>query len=157
MWGSLAMKFIGVVLVLLLIASCREPDEPCDFTSLHQCHNEQGFDSLKLAKAIVGKWKWDYRLNCSAVVDGAKNTSDYGGLTIEFRDDGTFVLNRPNSTSYFQWELDSIPHDGRKVVDPNRAGAPPHESLWGVVIVCGDKLLANDSYRDGMDNFFVRE
>lgn len=136
---------------------CEDPHEPCDFSALHQCHNDQAFDSLKLANALVGKWRWDYMLNCSAVVGGAKNSSNYAGLTIEFRADGTFVLNRPNSTSYFQWQLDSIPYYGRQVVDPNRAGAPPHETLWGTLRLCGDRLLSNASYRDGIDDFFIRE
>jgi hypothetical protein len=112
---------------------------------------------MKLAATLVGKWKWDYILNCADVVGGAKDDSVYDGLSIEFKADGTFILFRPNSTSTFQWQLDSIPYYGRRVVDPNRNGAPPHETLWGTLRVCGDQLLSNDSYRDGHDNFYVRE
>jgi hypothetical protein len=121
------------------------------------CHNDQKFDSARLANALVGKWKWDHTLNCSVVVGGGKNITNYVGLTIEFQADGTFVINRPNSTSYFEWQLDSIPWYGRRVVDPNRAGAPPVETLWGTLRLCGDTLLSYSSYRDGLDDFYIRE
>jgi hypothetical protein len=95
-------------------------------------------------------------LNCS-VRDGDKDSHYYEGLSIEFLADGRFVLYRPNSTSYFQWTLDSAAYNGWKILDPERIPFPPHETLYGRIRLCGDRLLANDGNLDGADNFFVRE
>jgi hypothetical protein len=147
---------IILVASVLLGISCTDPHEECDLGEFEKCHTDQALDSSQMVQAFIGKWRWEYLLSCSSPKD-AKNSDNYAGTAIEFFADGNFTLHRPNSTSHFQWRLDSIPYDGWRIVDPTRTPMPPHASLYGRILICGDRLLANNGYVDGADNFFMKE
>jgi hypothetical protein len=152
----IAVLFLGLILVMV---RCEDPSDMCDFTEIEKCHRTQNPDSLTLANSLIGKWIWSHSLECTW--SGTKDITSYAGHRIEFRADGTFVVYWPENTiSNLQWKLNGPTGNGWTVVNPavtRPFPEPPHGSLRGFLRVCGDNLLARDDYRDGGDNFLVRE
>ena len=167
--GWLVTDSVGTLWRLFTIAvvfassglSCKDPYDDCDVSDFHQCHREQNLDSVAIANALLGRFRWEYAMNCSVVTkDGPKNSAAFAGVTIEFLNDGTCLVHRPNSTSTFHWSLSRLSNgSGFEIKDTTQPQPhfPPHDSLWGRVRLCGDRLLCNAGYVDGVDNFFIRD
>ena len=144
-----------ICILLTQFWNCREEDNICNYTSFFQCYYAQSLDSAKLASVLIGQWQWEYAVVCTAE---KKDSEAYIGTSIEFLSDGTCLVHRSQSTSTFKWILHRLPaNQGFAIRDPARPVFPPHDSLWGQAVLCGDTLLCNGGATDGTDNIFTRK
>jgi hypothetical protein len=139
---------LGILLVLLSgWQSCKKDTLlVIDIGSLAECTRSQHFDSTKLAAKLMGSWRW---METSSESGPGKADKD---IKVTFTSAGKFTLTE-NSTilSRGSWQLKNDDSGGFEL-ETDHLGS----MLYGHILLCEDKLLFNDSYRDGFDNLFTR-
>jgi hypothetical protein len=152
-------KLILIVAVAVFATACgRRAEKECDMQELMDCSTRYLNDSLGLAKAIPGKWKWEYQLSCFVISnDDPSDDQSYEGLIIEFRTEGSGEYTRKNNTGRFTWQLRR--RDNRlffEIDNATNVPFPPHDTLYGTIFLCEDKLMMSSRAEDGTDNIFKR-
>ncbi len=142
------------IFTLLLMAvcfatpSCKKSSSVTTGTQdIYTCYISQHLTKDGLAAKLVGTWNWTSR-TCEVVGTTAADKI----ITVSFASDGTYVLSLNKTLlATGDWKL--------KLVDGEFYGLDiinMSEYLSGRIVVCGDQLLFNDSYRDGCDHSFER-
>ena len=137
--------FLASLSFVFQIQSCKK-DPSTDITQrLWDCNASQHFDSTKLATSMLGSWQWTESFS-ESIIKADKN------IKVVFTSSGTFTVTEDASVkTQGKW--------GLKIVDSGILGLTMDNSsefLYGRILLCGDKILFNDSYRDGGDNLFTR-
>ncbi|WP_373521642.1 hypothetical protein [Aquiflexum sp.] len=141
------MKKLNYFLLAILTTaffSCIEDKLP-DFS---ECKDSGSLSHLQTE--LLGTWEWQFIMCCPESNEGMKKDSNaYLGTKITFFNDGTGKKEDKSGIEDFSWSL--------KTVDTNYFGIdsdPVLHSIFGRLFICNDNLWANDSYRDGADNYF---
>lgn len=147
------------VLVLTAQLCCKEkqvlPPEkqlpPVTLPAMTECHQKNSWDSLNIHDKLLGQWDWEY-IQC--FWDPEKgNYKDFLGMTVEFKSDNTLEVKMNGQTTQSStWKIANM-GDGYFKVDTN----PLVVQLPGRILFCDDRVLFNDSYVDGCDNYFKKK
>lgn len=150
-------RLVLILTVVLFAVACDNSEKKCDQQDLMDCSTRYLGDSLGLANAIAGKWKWENQLNCTGFADDPIDKKIYQGLVVELRADGTGQYTRNNNLGRFTWELK---RRGKplffEIDNATNVPFPPHGSLYGTIYLCGDELMMSTRAQDGTDNIFRR-
>jgi hypothetical protein len=143
-----------VLLLLLLISlflfSCSKDSEP-DQQKFWDCHTSQNFDSTAIANRLLGTWN----LSSQMCGPGAAGGPVVLRIAVKstFNTDGSFsVVDHSSTLTQGNWKL--------KIVDANMWGldlSVQSNYLYGRILFCENKVLFNDSYRDGCDTKFEKQ
>lgn len=151
-----ASRFLFSIFLSLVLYACSKETrqdfvEDPDYSNFYICHTNAKWDSLRIAKALPGLWKWE-RISCYWE---QRNPSSflYLGLTVEFKPDQTLQVRREGELLHSaKWQL-------------RKEGAfrtyslqtePMVHYVRGLILFCGNKVEFQESYIDGCDNRFVR-
>ena len=119
---------------------------------LSECIASGSLEKSELEIKLLGTWEWQFTVCCPESTDGMlKNSIENAGTKITFYDDGTGMKEEKSDTTDFSWTL--------KTTDFNYYGIETDPTVFltsGRLFICGDQLLANDSYRDGADKYFKK-
>ena len=134
-------------LALFLCNSCEE-NAPRSIQRMWNCHHQQNWEAEWIFYRLIGNWEWEF-IDCFDLPEGA-NGSEFTGLTVAFNSDSTLLASYPGKATIFsKWEV--VPEDGTEwglITDP------PINELAGRLLFCDKRLLCNNSYIDGCDNYF---
>jgi hypothetical protein len=133
------------LLLLLFFGSCHKKSSRKN--KLADCSREQHFDSTKLAENLIGSWRWT-----ELVTEVSTRLADKNVFVI-FEKNGTFsFIEGTDQIVQGKWSLKiSDSNFFELVVDRSS------EFLSGNILLCGDRVVFHNSYRDGGDNYFTRE
>lgn len=138
----LALFFLTLFAGLI---SCKK--ETLDIKSFWQCNQSQNLDTTGISSKLIGSWYWSKQ----ACGDGAgkAKTADKN-IKVTFRTDRTFFVDE-NAALLTQgtWKLVQVEGNFWSL-DLSSAS----EYLYGRILFCDNRILFNDSYRDGCDNLF---
>ena len=137
-----------IMFILPLLFSCIDKSVP-DFS---ECISSGSLEKSILETEILGTWEWQFMVCCPESTEGMKRDLNlHGGTKITLYDDGKGKKEDKSGIIDFSWKL--------KTVDFNYYGFdtdPRIFSISGRLFICNDQLFANDSYRDGADNYFKK-
>ena len=137
-----------IMFILPLLFSCIAKSIP-DFS---ECIASGSLEKSILETEVLGTWEWQFMVCCPESTEGMKRDSNlHGGTKITLYDDGKGKKEDKSGIIDFSWKL--------KTVDFNYYGFdtdPRIFSISGRLFICNDQLFANDSYRDGADNYFKK-
>ena len=137
-----------IMFILPLLFSCIDKSIP-DFS---ECIASGSLEKSILETEVLGTWEWQFMVCCPESTEGMKRDSNlHAGTKITLYDDGTGKKEDKSGIIDFSWKL--------KTVDFNYYGFdtdPRIFSISGRLFICNDQLFANDSYRDGADNYFKK-
>jgi hypothetical protein len=154
-FNNLSMKKISFALIIafvLLKIACTQDDLqniPISQTQIWNCYQSKTWTKDKVFNLLVGRWQWVYSENYS---EGTGNSTKSENMIVEFFTDSTLLVtvnNRLGDTT--KWII--VPKDG------DLFGLQSDSSinqLQGRILNCGDVLEFNNSYIDGIDNYFER-
>lgn len=150
-----------LLFVFALVAQlcCREeqvsaPEKqlpPVTVPAMQECYQKFAWDSVSIHDKLLGQWDWEY-IQC--FWDPEKgNYKDFLGMTVEFKSGNTLEVKMNGQTTQSStWKIVDM-GDGYFKVDTN----PLVVQLPGKILFCEDRVLFNDSYVDGCDNYFKKK
>ncbi len=149
---------LWVLIVLLIQISCTKENDPLvkqeppiTLPNMLACHRTTSWDSLTVHTKLLGKWEWEYIQCYWNPEDG--NYKDFQGLSIEFKPDNTLEVKVNGQTTQTpKWEVVKL-NDGNYSIHVN----PVVLQLPGRILFCTERVLFNDSYVDGCDNYFKKK
>jgi len=149
---------LWIFLVLVCQISCTKEKEstvkqepPITLSNMLECYRLATWDSAKIQTQLVGKWEWEYIRCYWNPEDG--NYDDYKGVLIEFKADKTLeVLVNGKTTQTTTWHVVNL-NDGFYGISTNELVV----YVPGRILFCTERVLFNDSYTDGCDNYFKRK
>jgi len=145
---------LGLMLALGLLAGACRPENPFpippDFDEILVCHEQENGDSLSLRQAMVGQWDW-YYLRCEGEPDDFP--SGTGGTYLDIKADsmGLWPENSLDPIIVSAWNLERR-NASLFVLRTEPLLAAP--DLDAQVLVCGEWLVFNRSYRDLCDIYY---
>jgi len=136
-----------IILSLLAFSCSKDNREQIATKQLWDCYKSQNFDSTKLADKLSGTWKWtkyyaEIPGTNKATKDVILNLTKAGKFTVT---ENTVLITQGN------WNLRVAAYDNYQL-----ELSTPSTYLYGIIVLCGDQVLFNNSYIDGSDNLFVR-
>jgi hypothetical protein len=150
------MRLIGKLLTTLIIVStvgqgCKDDSiSPYDYETILKCNNKNNW-GLELTKnKIVGLWEWKYIRCCGETSSPYENNTEFKGLRIEFKNDGTGILIENDAIGEFTWDIGTYNVLYGFTTEPNIT------QLSGQLLFCDNIMMCNASYIDGADNFFKK-
>ena len=147
------MRNQAVILVLVLanaFVACNEDEDLfMKEADMWNCHHEKTWDESSTTAALVGVWDWEY----GGCYEGPSDDKKFKGLTIEFKSDNTLeVIENGKLIQTSNWQVVDGDADLYALdVDPRV------NQLYGRILLCGDRVEFNASYRDGCDDYFKRK
>ena len=139
---------------MLFILSCEKEDvsqRPMSQADIWDCYNNSEWSELKIRNELIGKWKWIYSESFWAP-DKGWNTENENTL-IEFTNDSTLNISvNGNSEKTTMWIV--TPKDGE--LYGLELDSAISTLVYGRILICGEILEFNNSYIDGIDNYFKR-
>ncbi len=101
---------------------------------------------------LSGTWKWEFQICCpESMTPARKDSESFADTKVTFKQDGTGSMQGNDGPTEFIWEV--IPVDGSF---QGIETTPLLSVLFGRIFFCGNKMLLNNSYRDGADKFFKK-
>jgi hypothetical protein len=138
---------ITIVLPALLISCSKDIQLIINQKPLWDCTEQRYNDSAKVAKDLIGTWKWTAYWN---EIEGNQKANKDVRLT--FSPSGTFAVTENSSiTTKGNWYLKK--EDGSKL---GLAMDTACSYLYGRILLCDNEVLFNSSYIDGSDYLFER-
>jgi len=143
------LAFLTLIIFYTRCSKDEPQNAPISQVQIWNCYQSKNWDEVKVFDALVGRWQWIYSENYT---EGNGNSTESEKMIVEFFSDSTmlvFVNDRPGDTT--KWLV--IPKDGSLYglkCDSSVA------QLQGRILNCGDILEFNNSYIDGIDNYFER-
>ncbi|MES2647752.1 MAG: hypothetical protein V4717_12795 [Bacteroidota bacterium] len=129
----------------------KQEPPPVTLPNMLECHRTTTWDSLSVDNKLIGKWQWEY-IQCYWSPEKG-NSKDFKGLSVTFKADNTLEVKvNEVTTQTATWEVVKL-NDGNYSLKMN----PLVLQLPGRILFCTDRVLFNDSYVDGCDNYFKRE
>lgn len=150
------MKLLILSSILFtFIISCNTDENSAnplyDITEMWEAHHSSQWDSLSTANQLIGVWKLIY-YDCEICNDPNEQQKAGENLIVKFYPDGTLELFQDDALkqqSTWFVKIKDVALYGL-VVDP------PLPQLYGRILFNEDKVLFNNSYIDGGDNFFTK-
>ena len=147
------MKNLFLVLTLILFCiSCDKEDiyeRPMSQTDIWNCYNDSEWSDVKIRDALIGKWKWTYSQNYWAQNEGWNTEKE--NTVIEFFNDSTLQISENGELiGTTNWTVN--PKDGE--LYGLELDSTLTTLLYGRILICGETLEFNNSYIDGIDNYF---
>jgi hypothetical protein len=147
-------KVFLVISTLLLLGffSCNKAEKPpIKKDKIWDCHHEETWDAFKIKNSLIGEWEWEF-ISCWANQEDA-NSNEFIGLTIEFKSDSTLLVKEDGQLAQTSnWKV--VEGDGDLFAIE---ATPSIRQLNGRILIGDDRVLFNDSYIDGCDNYFKRK
>ena len=144
--------YIVLMALTLMKIGCSKDElreKPISQVQIWKCYKSKTWDENKIFDLLVGKWKWIYSESYS---DGIGTSTENENMIVEFFSDSTLLVSVNNRTrDTIKWIV--VPKDG------DLFGVKCDSSiaqLQGRILNCGDILEFNNSYIDGVDNYFER-
>jgi hypothetical protein len=145
------LRFLILVVMIALGQGCKEDSiTPYDYASISNCHNKSSWGLESMEDKIVGLWEWKYIKCCGYTNSPYENDTEFKGLKIEFRDDGTGTLTDDGGTEEFTWSIGA--YNGLYSFSTE----PGISQISGYLSFCDDIMMCSTSYFDGPDNFFKK-
>jgi hypothetical protein len=115
----------------------------------YNAHNAQGqWTQNRIFDSLVGTWQWQYR-TCEGM--GYTSVMAEDGLTIQFQKDSTLIATKSGKSEKTRFKV---------VVEDRIDFAVFQDSkiakLDGRIYFYDNKVIFNNSYLDGCDNYFIR-
>ncbi len=157
---TLIISILSILLITAILPSCEktkneeqlvQQEPPITFDSMWLCNSRTVWDSAKIHDALIGKWKWEY-ISCYWNPEKA-NGEDFKTLSVEFKTNDSVDVKIDNVvTQKSLWKVKTL-NDGNfgLIVSPIVLQLP------GRILFCGDRVLFQDSYVDGCDNYFAKQ
>lgn len=138
------------VILCALVQGCKEDNSvsPYDYDSIWKCHQKSTWNLESTENKIIGRWEWKYVRCCGKIANPYESATEFKGLEIEFKADGTGILNDNDAPQEFTWTI------GTYDVVYGITTDPPISQLGGQILFCDDIMMCNASLADGADNFF---
>ncbi|SDM72341.1 hypothetical protein SAMN05421823_12114 [Catalinimonas alkaloidigena] len=141
----------ALLLLPLLGLACHPEDPRWSPDELWACHQAHSWDALQTRHTLLGEWIWEQR-RCVWHPKEA-NREAFGGLHLVFKADSTLEVQENGQVlQVSRWQV--VPGDAGLFalqVDPAIA------QLSGRILFCEDRVVFQDSYRDGCDHYFKRK
>jgi hypothetical protein len=150
------MRHFGKLLTIFTLLStlgigCKDDSiSPYDYRTIWECHHKNNWDIESTKNKIIGLWEWKYIKCCGETSNPYENGTEFKGLRIEFKVDGTGILTNGDAIGEFTWTI------GTYNVLYSFTTDPPISQVSGQLLFCDDIMLCNASYIDGADNFFKK-
>lgn len=151
---------LWILLVLAVQISCTKDkvtetivkqEPPITLGNMLECHRMSSWDSLTVQNKLLGKWEWEY-IQCYWSPERG-NYKDFQGLQVEFKSNNTLQVKVNGQTSQTsEWDVVKL-NDGNYSIRVN----PIVLQLPGRILFCDERVLFNDSYVDGCDNYFKKK
>ena len=135
---------------LFLFCACQKEETP-DFETktFLDCHEEQAWDSTKVANHLIGEWEWQ-SIKCFWQ---AENDTLHQGLRIRFQENGKLVMEENEmfaqeaSWQIVEGQCSEFALEMNPIID----------QAFGGILFCGGYVLFHDSCLDGCDNYFRKK
>jgi hypothetical protein len=157
---NIIISLSSLLLYFVVLTSCeKSKDEkevvqqvtPITLDSMIRCNSQVARDSAAVHDALIGKWKWEF-ISCFWSTEKA-NGEDFKTLAVEFKTNDTVEVKVGDVvTQKSAWKVTGLSDGSFSVVT-----SPLVLQLPGRILFCGDKVLFQDSYVDGCDNYFVKQ
>jgi hypothetical protein len=158
---TFAISFLTLLLFIAILPSCQKSNEgeeqlvqqtpPITLDSMIKCNSRVARDSAAIHGALIGKWKWEF-ISCFWNPEKA-NGDDFKTLAVEFKSNDTVEVKVDNAiTQKSSWKVKALSDGSFSVVT-----TPIVLQLPGRIMFCGDRVLFQDSYVDGCDNYFIKQ
>jgi len=147
-------KSLIVTALILSVSffSCDKADKdlPKSMSKMSKCYNETSWDTTGISNALLGEWEWKY-VSC---LDFREDASDetYKGLEVDFKSDNSLIVKENGTiTQTSTWKIVEEHADffGLEV-------EPSLPQLRGMIIICDELVVFNNSYIDVCDNYFEK-
>ena len=148
------MKNLFFVLGIMLFSlnaceesSLRKEYNVQDFSSDHA---SQSWDSTSTANKLIGSWQWVYTESCvEGNLTGEGKTSEE--FIVEIRSTEIRIYRQDEFVESTGWSLEI--EDGSYFGINTQSGI---HQLRGRILFSGDRILFQNSYLDGTDNYFIK-
>lgn len=127
-----------------------QPDPEFDSQKFASCSESTSWDYATTKGKLIGLWEWQYVLCCGEGSKPEKDETVSKGLKIEFKDDGTGILVDFDAIGDFKWDIQLVDNFYEFSTDPYIP------QLEGKIVICGDMMQTNASYRDGASNYYKK-
>lgn len=141
-----------LLFVLLMTAiSCQDEGVPVTFVNGNEwnCRFVNTLGANGIAQKLAGEWQWSHR-TCWGTGPEKDETTDKG-LVVTFTYDQQVIISQNGKV------IASAPYtlaaDG---TDNFVIETSPVTQLLGHIYFCNDKVVFSDTYKDGFDNYFVK-
>lgn len=148
------MKQLFFVLgtILFILIACEEARLRKEYNILDFStdHSSQSWDSTSTANQLIGSWKWVYYECCVEGTLGAEDKTD---------EEFIVKINRTKIQVYQKDELVKSTDWFLEIEDGNFYGINTQSDISqisGRILFSGDRILFQNSYIDGADNYFIR-
>ena len=147
---------VHYVLTWILLGCClnacqdRSAFPPIGPVELNNCFHKTTWNEESIRDALLGRWEWNYISCWTPDID---HYGYYSGLTIEFRSDSTLtVFEKDTIIQNSVWHV--IEHDA---YDYYLDVEPFHSSLEGILSICDEWVVFNNSATDLCINYFRKK
>jgi hypothetical protein len=146
-------RFVIILLLYFALFGCEKQKEshpPKSLEDIYSWYQNNNWAAESLYDSLVGEWRWLYTQNFWAP-EAAHYTTNQETF-ISFRADSVlYVIAKEDTLHTTKWQ---VMLKGNEMYE--LALEEPHQYLHGRIFICEDLLLLNNSYVDGVDNFFER-
>jgi len=144
--------FALLIIFLVLKIGCTKDGlqtKPISQVQIWNCYQSKTWSEDKVFELLVGRWQWVYSED---YLEGIGNSTINENMIVEFFTDSTMLVsvnNRLGDTT--NWII--VQKDGDLFGIKSDSTVT---QLQGRILNCGDVLEFNNSYIDGIDNYFER-
>lgn len=116
-----------------------------------ECHHDSIWDEIKTRNALLGIWNFEF-IGCYYSSIHTAYVTDRG-ISIEFKPDSTLIVRTKDSiTQVSTWQV----VDGD--ADLFQLEVEPFvDQLWGIILICDNRVEFNQSYADICDHWFKKK
>lgn len=142
------------VCLAILFASCEEAEVNSEFNSSDYwaAHHLQQWDSTSTANNLLGTWTWKYNVCCPFTKGFEGVKKDKENLKVKFTTNTIEVVQNGEITQTSNWSINRK----NEALYGLEMDNPIHQ-LYGRILFSDNKVLFNDSYLDGADNYFIKD
>jgi hypothetical protein len=146
------MKQILIIFIVLIgAAACQKELDISEFKvkPYFDAHNSQGqWTENRIFDSLVGVWQWQY-MKCDE--SGFSSFDKNASLTIQFAKDSILIATQNGKSTKTRFSIAVEDRVSFSVVQDSLIA-----SLDGRIYFYDNKVVFNDSYIDGCDNYFIR-
>ena len=144
----IAVVFLGA---LISVISCKKDiDPPIAIDETWNCYHQKQWSNQDIHDSLIGSWELKYGGLYST--DVQSTPKEQNGKFVEFSYDSVFIFNAKRILILAStWVVTDGDADTYSLKLKNSI-----VGLYGRILICGDWVIFNSSYRDGVDSYFRR-
>jgi hypothetical protein len=124
---------------------------PVSLSEMIRCHQSLSPDSAQVYAAMLGTWSWEF-ITCFWSPENASN-SQFETLSIELQPGNIMLVKQAGVVQQTGgWRMVNL-NDGYYEIQTD----PAVVQLRGRILICNQRMVFNESYVDGCDNYFTKE